>query len=103
MRAEGTCLRAQHQPSSELPLHRALPGPWEAEGGRRAKRKAPWAVSIHSQFSAAELGSTPGCCRQVLAQQARQHLLWYMEKERNWFLNIWYMSPSGLQREDWGV
>lgn len=40
MRAGGTCLRAQHQPSSELPLHRALPGPWEAEGGRRAKRKA---------------------------------------------------------------
>lgn len=34
-----------------------------------------------------------------------QHLLWYMEKERNWFLNIWYMSPSGLQRKSagWGT
>lgn len=50
-------------------------------------------MSNHSQFAT---------CR---AQQARQHLLWYMEKERNWFLNIWYISPSGLGREDagWGV
>lgn len=22
--------------------------------------------------------------------------LWYMEKDRNWFRNFWYMSPSGL-------
>lgn len=88
-------LRAAFAQSSSWPLG--------GRGWEKSQEKSPWAVSIHSQFSAAELGSTPGCCRQVLAQQARQHLLWYMEKERNWFLNIWYMSPSGLQREDWGV
>lgn len=43
MRAGGTSLRAQHQLSFELPVHRALPGPWEAEGRRRAKGKPQWA------------------------------------------------------------
>lgn len=31
------------------------------------------------------------------SQGSQRHSLWYMEKDRNWFRNFWYMSPSGLK------
>lgn len=51
------------------------------------------------------LQALPAPGGQSLAQHTGQHLLWYMEKDRNWFLNIWYMSPSGLWRDSagWGM
>lgn len=30
---------------------------------------------------------------------APRHSLWYMEKDKNWFRNFWYMRPSGLRQK----
>lgn len=79
------------------PQHHPTKGPRELPGELRA-------VSSYSQVSHV-LQSSAGTLSTWRSVPVPAHLLWYMEKERNWFLNIWYMSPSGLWRDGagWGT
>lgn len=80
-----------------------VPGRWRAGQRPRENPGEPRARSSYSWVSACRRAGQARS--QPLSQHTRQHLLWYMEKERNWFLNIWYMSPSGLWRNSagWGT